>query len=375
MGWLKDCPSELIGDEAQFIQDSQKFADSKVVRDWRKLIQSQYQKWLHLSENAPRKLRNASLLSGDLLNAGVHWLQTRPGDLIRQESDYIDLSLNKRNQLLGRQRKLKYAGSVSVILLILLGAFQYWRWTNNASWDLALTAVGMRFGLKPEGMPFPKMKLINAGVFQMGSSDEDIKNGNADAHEAPQHTVHFDKPFYMGINEIQFSEYAVFVSQINSRDYQCKTPDPINEPDLDPRGFGLGEQPAINVSWYHASCYAEWLSFLTGDNYHLPTEAQWEYAARAGTASLYYWGDDKNKAAENAWFAGNSHAKPHPVNERLNANPWGLANMAGNVWERVADCNHHNYDKAPADGRKWESEDNGYCDMRMLRGGSWRRAG
>ncbi len=99
----------------------------------------------------------------------------------------------------------------------------------------------------------------------------------------------------------------------------------------------------------------------------MPTEAEWEYAARAGTQTRYSFGDDERKLGEYAWYYENSGDRAQPVGTRQ-PNPWGLYDMHGNVWEWVQDCWHENYSGAPTDGSAWEADN---CQQRVLRGGSF----
>lgn len=135
-------------------------------------------------------------------------------------------------------------------------------------------------------------------------------------------------------------------------------------------GWGRGRQPVIDVSWEDARDYAAWLSEQTGKDYRLPTEAEWEYAARAGTETPWYWGSDEKIAGDFAWTFDNSERHAHPVGEKRR-NDFGLYDMAGNVYEWVEDCWHDNYEDAPKDGRAWLKENDGECGQRVLRGGSW----
>ena len=136
------------------------------------------------------------------------------------------------------------------------------------------------------------------------------------------------------------------------------------------------QHPIVGVSWQQAQAYVQWLSRVTGKNYYLPSETQWEYAARAGTNSAWSFGDAAAKAKQYAWFDDNSASALHPVG-RLQPNAWGLYDMHGNVWEWVQDCYEHwdNYDhfdprygKAPQDDKAWQG---GVCNKRVARGGSW----
>ena len=136
------------------------------------------------------------------------------------------------------------------------------------------------------------------------------------------------------------------------------------------RGWGRAGRPVINVSWDDAVAYAGWLSEETGEQYRLPSESEWAYAARAGTETRYSWGQDigRNQANCDAAAAAGTTTKRHrPGHSRRTR--WGLHDMHGNVWEWVEDCWHENYARVPRDGSAWTS--GGDCGRRVLRGGSW----
>jgi formylglycine-generating enzyme required for sulfatase activity len=138
------------------------------------------------------------------------------------------------------------------------------------------------------------------------------------------------------------------------------------KPKPDDKGWGRGKRPVIMVSWEEATAYANWLKEKTGKPYRLPTEAEWEYAARAGTSGDNYWGQANIK--DFAWFQDNSGGKTQPVGEKK-PNAFDLYDMSGNVWEWVQDHWHENYDNAPGDATAWMK--NGNDGSRVLRGGSW----
>jgi formylglycine-generating enzyme required for sulfatase activity len=125
-----------------------------------------------------------------------------------------------------------------------------------------------------------------------------------------------------------------------------------------------------NVSWDDAQAYVAWLSRMTGKEYRLLTEAEWEYAARASSTTAYFWGDEIGKENANCVGCGSQWDSQGtaPVGS-FNPNAFGLYDMAGNVWQWVQDCYHENYDGAPMDGAPWI--EGGYCKQRMVRGGSW----
>ena len=222
----------------------------------------------------------------------------------------------------------------------------------------------------------PDMARLPGGKFLMGSPKQE--QGFID-DEGPQHWVTI-APFALGKTEVTFDEYFAFV-QATGR----KLPDDA--------GFGRGKRPVINVSWDDAQAYAAWLSEKTGKQYRLPTEAEWEYAARAGSQTARYWGDDRDNRLACAFanvydrknqaeiqkrysWAGTSfdcdddYPFTAPVGQ-FKPNAWGLYDMLGNVWEWVADCYHDNYQGAPTDGRSWEDKVACQSGRRVLRGGSW----
>ena len=195
----------------------------------------------------------------------------------------------------------------------------------------------------------PEMVRIPPGKFLMGSPENDA--GRWDA-EDPQHEVTISNAFEIGKYPVTFDEYDAF-----ARATDRKLPND--------RGWGRGRRPVINVSWHDAQDYVKWLSGQTGKQCRLPTEAEWEYAARANTQTRYWWGDDidTNNAVYNT-------TQTEPVGT-FKANAFGLYDTAGNVLEWVQDCWHENYNNAPKDGSAWLEVNGGNCDRRVVRGGSW----
>ena len=202
-----------------------------------------------------------------------------------------------------------------------------------------------------DGTLGPEMVIVPAGSFRMG----DI-GGEGSGDERPVHTVNFAQAFAIGRYTVTFDEYDDYAkaNQI--------------EPPSD-SGWGRGKRPVINVSWKDAVAYAHWLAGQTGKAYRLPSEAEWEYAAKAGTETAYWWGDNIETNRANCAGSGSqwSGKQTAPVGS-FPANPWGLHDTVGNVWEWVQDPWHGNYEGAPSDGSVWEQ---GGSDTRVLRGGSW----
>jgi formylglycine-generating enzyme required for sulfatase activity len=185
----------------------------------------------------------------------------------------------------------------------------------------------------------------------MGSPDsEQGRNSN----EGPQHSVTIKTAFAIGQYQVTFDEYDAFCTATNR-----------NKPG--DQGWGRGNRPVIHVSWEDAVAYCEWLFQQTGRTYRLPSEAEWEYACRAGTTTAYSFGDDISQLGAYAWFYDNSNQQTHPVGEKQ-PNAWGLYDMHGNVWEWCQDRWHGSYQGAPGDGSAWET---GSEKNRLLRGGSW----
>jgi formylglycine-generating enzyme required for sulfatase activity len=238
------------------------------------------------------------------------------------------------------------------------------------SGDGPLTAERER-GLRPkdtfrECRDCPEMVVVPAGRFTMGSpSGEPERNSN----EGPQHVVTIGSPFAVGKFHVTRDQFAVFARETNYAAHSgCDWRDP---------GFTQeGSHPVVCVSWDDANAYANWLAKKTGKPYRLLSEAEWEYAARAGTTTPFWWGSSITPAQANYdgnyVYAGGSkgeYRKGTVPAGSFDANPWGLYNVHGNAWQWMADCYHDSYNGAPADGSVWTA---GNCSSaRVLRGGSW----
>jgi formylglycine-generating enzyme required for sulfatase activity len=134
------------------------------------------------------------------------------------------------------------------------------------------------------------------------------------------------------------------------------------------QGWERGRRPVINVSWDDTKTYLVWLSRKTGKPYRLLSEAEFEYAARAGTTTAYYWGDEIGKGNANCRCGSQWDGKQTAPIGSFAPNAFGLYDMAGNVYQWVQDCYHGDYNGAPTGGSAWTSGD---CSLRVLRGGSW----
>ena len=239
---------------------------------------------------------------------------------------------------------------------------QVWRHRGGAGSKarLIVETVKPRF-------PMPEMVVIPGGSFLMGC----VSGIYCGDYEKPVHSVRIAS-FEMSKYEVTFEEYDAFTDATGrERAYDAD--------------WGRGRRPVINVSWHDAVAYTQWLSSQTGESYRLPSEAEWEYAARAGSTTMYSWGNDIGHNRANCEDCGSQwdDRQTAPVGS-FSANRWGLHDMHGNVWEWVQDCWHWDYKGAPADGSAWFESEAGDCGTRrslfgtvvaktgrVLRGGSW----
>ena len=226
-----------------------------------------------------------------------------------------------------------------------------------------------------------EMVAIPGGMFRMG----DLSGKGRDA-EKPVHTVTVP-PFQLGKYEVTFALWDACVA-----DGGCNGYSPDDE------GWGRGNRPVISVSWNDVQSFIDWMNGRTGGNYRLPSEAEWEYATRAGSTTEYSWGNDRglNRANCAGWFCGwDSYEHTAPVGA-FTANAWGLHDMHGNASEWVQDCWNYSYEGAPGDGSAWgrtvpvipswqlrntgapddgSAWESGTCTDLVMRGGSWRGHG
>jgi formylglycine-generating enzyme required for sulfatase activity len=218
----------------------------------------------------------------------------------------------------------------------------------------------------------PEMIRLTPGEFLMGAADGDTMASDS---ERPRHKVRIARPFAIGRFPVTFEEYDRFILATRhppaakrglmghlfgmKENKQRELPGD--------RGWGRSRRPVIYVSWHDAVAYCVWLSEQTGRTYCLPSEAEWEYACRAGTEARWSCGDDEKALGDHAWFSANSGGQTHPVGEKR-PNPWGLHDMHGNVGEWVQDQLHRNYHGAPTDGSALKDATGA---SRVVRGGSW----
>ncbi|GAM08705.1 serine/threonine-protein kinase pkn1 [Geobacter sp. OR-1] len=209
-----------------------------------------------------------------------------------------------------------------------------------------------------QGNNGPELLVIPAGSFRMGAV-----HGGGDSDEKPVHLITIARPFAIGRYEVTFAEYDLFCAATG------------REKPKDGRrwfpfsNWGRERRPAINVTWDDAVAYTRWLSEQTGRTYRLPSEAEWEYAAKSGSEDRYWWGFNVGENRANCKGCGSKFdgKKTAPVGT-FPANRFGLFDTAGNVWEWCQDRWHESYEGAPADGTAWEAGDD---QRRVERGGSF----
>jgi formylglycine-generating enzyme required for sulfatase activity len=281
-------------------------------------------------------------------------------------------------------------------------------------WPLASLALGVSLlllscsaGIPRAGSSFrdcegcPEMVTIPAGRFLMGSLPAETGNrgwpAKVGGNERPRHEVTIARPFAIGKYEVTRGQFAAFVAATGYQttggclDFSGSAMGPASqEGDWRNPGFAQADdEPALCISWLDAQAYAGWLSQKTGQPYRLPSEAEWEYVARAGTTTAYAWGDSLDGACQHAnvhtepgWKPGGARnatgdtpftcddgvQRSAPVG-RYRANAFGVHDMHGNAYEWTADCNHPDYQGAPTDGSAWA--DDPACMFRIMRGGAF----
>jgi formylglycine-generating enzyme required for sulfatase activity len=194
----------------------------------------------------------------------------------------------------------------------------------------------------------PELVVVPPGDFVMGSSDT--------PYEKPEHMIAIKRPFAIGRREVTFAEWDQCADA-----GACKhRPDDHN--------WGRGDRPVINVSWDDAKLFVGWLSQKTGQKYRLPSEAEWEYAARAGTKTPFWWGRDAGSGHAQCDTCGSPTRQQAVAVGSFRPNGFGLYDTAGNAAEWVEDCWNDSYRNAPKDAVAWTSGD---CRLRVLRGGNF----
>lgn len=322
-----------------------------------------------IGEQAARwKLREG--LSEDLVLRGAElaeardWITSRKMDapeITALQKEF--LSASEAAEIARKRRSLRSKALLTTLSTAIIAvAIGWWQevWVREQYFRLVhvqgVLKPAQERGLTPGSEPFqecavcPIMKVVPAGTFQIGSPA-----GVGEPNELPQRQIVLKAPFAVGSFEVTFEEWDACASYGNCRK-------------VDSGEWGRGRQPVINVSWDDATRYTSWLSRMTGKTYRLLTEAEWEYAARAGNSGYFHFGnDDVTHLGAYAWSALNADRRTHPVG-RKRPNPFGLHDVYGNVKEWVQDCWHDNYREAREDGA---ARLDGNCSRRTVRGGSW----
>lgn len=374
-----------------FFDDAAQFDDS--VNDLDEALQTDIgwiRRHTELGE-AARRWTEASqpagmLLRPPLLDQAEAWLTFQPRGAppaTRETEGFIAAS--RRAELATRRRNRVLNATLYTMLVgIILGLVG---WINQAfiadqwNWWTVMRPYMLRnfrpHVLKPEqeavlkpGQVFkecaadcPEMIVLPVGKFMMGSpainhneGDPVLAARSLYLNEQPLHEVTIARTLAISKYDVTFANWDACVAVGG-----CAH--------ITDNGMGRGSKPLVNVTWKQAKQYVGWLTKLTGRSYRLLSEAEWEYSARAGTTTAYYWGDRVGKANANCIGCGSAWdgRETSPVGS-FKPNNFGLYDMAGNVWQWTEDCYQNNYLGAPMDGSPRLSGD---CEFRVLRGGSW----
>jgi formylglycine-generating enzyme required for sulfatase activity len=339
---------------------------------WRTGLEAARRAWQKTHEDS----KTEALLMGLALAQAQSWLAKRSEDLPVADQDFIDQSAKRGRKARSRARRVQ--ALVYVLLIgIILGLVG---WINQAhlkeqmNWLITMRpymvanfrpyilGADRERTLRPGGSfrecakDCPEMVVVPAGEFMMGSPPDE--RGRYD-NEGPQHRVTIKRPFAVSKYEVTFADWDACVS-VGGCPQGGRADD---------SGWGRGNRPVINVSWDDAKIYAAWLSMMTGKAYRLLTEAEYEYAARAGTTTAYPWGDEIGENNANCSGCGREWLRQTAPVGSFAPNAFGLYDMLGNVWVWVEDCKHDNYEGAPDDGSAWTTAGN--CKFPVVRGGSW----
>jgi formylglycine-generating enzyme required for sulfatase activity len=327
----------------------------------------------HAWQATPSGSKSDALLMGAGLTQAQSWIEKRREDLPVVDRDFIDQSAKRESRVRARAARMR-----ALIYLLLVGIIAslvgwinqeyikeqiHWQTTMRpyrvANVEPYVLETKAERALKPLATfrecdrDCPEMVVLPAGEFVMGSPTTETGRY---PNEGPQRSVRIAKPFAVSKFAVTFVDWDACVSVGG-----C--------PHVSDSGFGRGTRPVINVRWDEAQQYGAWFSKMTGRPYRLLTEAEWEYAARAGSTTAYFWGEQIGKGNANCNECGSQwdNQKTSPVGS-FESNAYGLYDMAGNVWQWVQDCYHDNYYGSPTDGSGWTIGD---CSHRVVRGGSW----
>jgi formylglycine-generating enzyme required for sulfatase activity len=338
--WRWDKLREWVAGEREFLA-------------WRSGLEVARRAW----QATPEVSKMDALLMGAALMRAQSWHARHTENLPRLDREFIAQSMKREKEARRRARRIRVLTYV-LLVGIIIGLVA---WINQSyvkeqadwwarAWPYALRAEAER-ALKPLASfrecakDCPEMIVIPVGEFTMESpatADERFDG------QVPQRKVTIARRFAVSRFDVTFADWDACVSS-----GACRT--------VFDGGFGRGTRPVINVDWDEAQQYVAWFSWMTGQRYRLLTEAEWEYAARAGTTTAYWWGEEIGEGNANCNGCGGEwmNRGPSPV-DAFKPNPFGLYDMHGNVWQWVEDC-YDIYSAAPTDG----------CARHVIRGGSW----
>jgi len=336
---------------------------------WRTGLEAARRTW----QATPDSSKSDALLMGAGLTQAQSWIEKRREDLPVLDRDFIDQSAKRESK--ARARAARMRALIYVLLVGIIASLVGWinqgYVKEQIHWHMTMRPYMVAnvgpYVLKPEAeralkplasfrecaKDCPEMVVVPAGEFMMGSpATEEGRSAN----EGPQRLITIAKPFAVSKFAVTFADWDACVSVGG-----C--------PHVSDSGFERGTRPVINVRWDEAQQYGAWFSKMTGRPYRLLTETEWEYAARAGSATAYFWGDQIGEGNANCNDCGSQWdgRQTSPVGS-FKPNAFGLYDMAGNVWQWVQDCYHDDYNGAPTDGSAWIIGD---CSRRVVRGGSW----
>lgn len=342
------------------------------------LLEDFYRQAIYMLPNGWQRVRARKLCELGLLNPDGHRVSLHEAQIAKQynvsnlsletltkarlirkdarpdlKGFYYELTHDSVARAVNRSRRfrvptpVKMFGLLTLSGLITLIGGMLWLWGYSFE-QAALKVQSLFVSINLE----PQMVSIPGGTFLQGDVE---KLGEPWRNPVREVTI---QPFAMGQYEITFEEYDRFA---------IATDNPLPHD----QGWGRGRRPVINISWEEARKYADWLSKATGKSYRLPTESEWEYAARSGSNQEVWAGtSDKAQLNDYAVYGENSGNRTALVGSKQ-ANSFKLYDLSGNVFEWVKDCLHEDYHGAPKDGSAWLEERGGDCTIRVLRGGSW----
>ncbi|MDE0154810.1 MAG: bifunctional serine/threonine-protein kinase/formylglycine-generating enzyme family protein [Gammaproteobacteria bacterium] len=335
------------------------------VAEWREMLSNKIAAPAYRRIEETEKLADQSSLSAaewqEILLAGANRLIKERRKKGTAKSTTQPSSSPSQGRRDGPLSKLMLAGLVGA----LVGGAAYWRFAEVRQAAAIRTPVELKTAaisgrelkaLAEQAAMVGEMVSIPGGTFSMGDL-----SGEGITSEKPVHAVTI-RPFKLGKYEVTFEQWDACVADGGCNGYSPHDGVYFGE-------SGRGNRPVLRVSWNEVQSFIDWLNNKTSGNFRLPTEAEWEYAARAGSTTKYSWGDDigSNRANCHNDYCGESWEFTAPVGS-FPANAWGLHDMYGNVGELVQDCWKNSYEGAPTDGSAWMSGD---CYLRVVRGNHW----